>query len=170
VTAKRLFVGIMAGPREQRELQNLQSLWTWPPGARLTPASHFHITLHFLGEVEDAEAERLCQALATVPVLEMDLVVGTPGSFHGGIAFIEPQENIGLRALHEATGRAIAQAGLQVDQRPWHPHITLAKHAQGATPAAKPLQLHWPVDSFSLVASAEGRYHVIETWRSSFAQ
>lgn len=161
--SKRLFIGLMTDARVQAELAAYQASWEWPPGARLTPAANLHLTLHFLGSVGTQQEARLRSVLAEVRTRRLSLVLDTPGQFPKGIAFIAPAHNAALDEWRNLTAVAVDAAGLTVDKQ-WHPHVTLARRAEGARPPIGPVSAIWTVSQFALVWSHGGSYEPLGHW------
>lgn len=106
------------------------------PGARWHPAERLHITLRFFGEVSEAVATELDEALAGVAVPPFALELQGVGSFGegadvrtvwAGVAASEP-----LKALAARCETAARRVGLAGESRAYRPHVTLAylKRAQ----------------------------------------
>lgn len=142
-------------------------------GGRPVPAQCLHVTLAFLGSVPERDlprVERAAAGLAAAPLM-MDfdtveiwrkprvLVASTTGPADEGAAC--------ARALWQR----LEPLGLLPDERPWRPHITLARKV-GAAPAAglPPLAaaVHWEARDFVLVDSVTTptgpEYRVIGRW------
>jgi 2'-5' RNA ligase len=64
-----------------------------------------------------------------------------------------------LSDLHRALGDALERVGLPREDRTFRPHVTLARRAQGTTPAPGPAA-RWRVRDYALVESAQG-YRVL---------
>lgn len=132
--ARRLFTAIDL-PRDV--CRRLSGLPGRPPrGVRPVNPGQIHLTLHFLGNVEDERRAALGDALGKVRPAKFTIAIrgtgvfpptGRPTILWAGIADAAP-----LAALHEALANAIAACGLAVEQRPYVPHVTLAR----LTPAA----------------------------------
>lgn len=151
---RRLFIGLRpdAGVRHAIDVQ--RRAWYWPPGSRLTRPERLHLTLHFLGEVDAAREAALCGALRAMPPLpRMTLVLASPQAWANHVAVLVPDESPPLRALHQALGATLSLAGLLPSQRPWTPHVTLARNARAAGPPEAPLAIRWEVDAVHLVWS-----------------
>ncbi|WP_433743823.1 RNA 2',3'-cyclic phosphodiesterase [Falsibacillus pallidus] len=97
----------------------------------------YHLTLAFLGEVPDRELlkvkENVSKAIAGfqhLPTSASDLgVFGNPDAprvFWAGINVPEK-----LYKLQDAVKEAVESTGLQVDKKPFNPHITLARKWEG---------------------------------------
>lgn len=124
----RLFVGLRppAAIRAQ-----LLALMGGIPGARWQEDGQLHITLRFIGEVDERAAEDAALALSSVrwPPLEVALDgVGTfdsRGRINAVWAGVRPKE--GLAALHRKIDQALVRAGQPPERRAYLPHVTLAR-------------------------------------------
>lgn len=129
--------------------------------AWVAPAN-FHITLHFLGDVTDAQqsvlVERLrAKAYPGACALKLRDVGAFPGAKQPRTVFVRattPTEVLGLR---KRTADVLVGLGLIVDGRPWDAHITIGRvrtQAEVLKPeviAVDPVR--WEVTSFNLMAS-----------------
>jgi RNA 2',3'-cyclic 3'-phosphodiesterase len=131
----RLFAAI-AIPEEIGEglLRRQQGL----PGARWRPIEAFHMTLRFVGEVNETVAEDLDAELSTIGGEALTLTLAGVGSFgegediHAVWAGVEQTEP--LKHLAARCETAARRAGLTPDRRAWKPHVTLA-YLRRADPA-----------------------------------
>jgi len=114
-----------------------------------SPVDNLHITTKFIGEWAEPRLEEMKRALTSVPVKgAIDINVKglgwfpnsrRPRVFWAGVEGGEP-----LRALARATGQAVAQLGVPIDERDYSPHLTLARIRE-----AVPLErLHQTIESF----------------------
>lgn len=124
----RLFAGIEL-PDDIR--MRLAGIAGGVPGARWVPLENMHLTLRFIGEVDEATAGDLDAALMQVRGSPFDLVIEGAGSFsHGrfpsmlwaGVAKNEP-----LVRLQERVESALQRFGLEPEARKFTPHVTLAR-------------------------------------------
>lgn len=159
----RLFIGLWPEPPLRQALAAQQEAWQWPRQARRVAAEKLHLTLHFLGEVEADRVGPLQAALSTVPVPPLALQWASPAGvmWHGGLAVLLLQPDEPLLALHAALGAVLGAQGLPVQTRRFKPHVTLARRADGAVPAAVAPALPYTAQHVALVASAQGRYTVL---------
>jgi len=167
VSARRLFIGLMASPAAQAAIDAYRLKWHWPPTARLVALQKLHLTLHFLGEVEGTDEARLCAAMVAVRMHPLHLRLVAPETFSGGIAVLKAAKNRQLELLHADTAAVLRGAGLPVDMQAWNPHVTLARGAKECLPPVEPPAIEMEARSFSLVCSRpdQGRSHdVIESW------
>jgi 2'-5' RNA ligase len=159
----RLFVAIRP-PREIRE--RLLGLMGGVQGARWQDDDQLHLTLRFIGEVDGHSADDIAAALGSVHHKSFDIALNGVGSFgkrgKGAVwAGVQPQEE--LKSLHKKVDQACLRAGIEPDNRAYHPHITLARLGRGAGPA-EPFLERWAglssepfrVDSISLYESRLG--------------
>lgn len=100
---------------------------------RWTPASNVHLTLHFLGEVDEAGLARLRAALgATLPTgpfpVRFDRADVHPPAGPPRVVWLSADEGRDrLIDLQREVGRRIGGAGFAVETRPFSPHLTLAR-------------------------------------------
>jgi 2'-5' RNA ligase len=96
---------------------------------------NIHVTLHFLGDVADADQPAVFEALAeaTDDLPAFDFEVGPlacvpPGG--RGIRMIwahVTDPSGGLQRLYDALASALVQRGFGIESRPYRPHLTLAR-------------------------------------------
>lgn len=174
---KRLFIALEL-PEACRE--ELAALDPRIKGLRWLPAAQVHLTMSFLGDVDEAHEDRLRETLATVNLPPFFLPIRGLGTFGGqhptvvwaGVGKGHPH----LFALHHHVQDAVLRAEIEPDLKPFHPHITLGR-AKGVSRAAlQPfLRQHtetefdlWKVRGFVLsssVLSSAGAAHSVELRR-----
>lgn len=124
----RLFIAIELPPEIKRTLWMLRSDL---PGARWVPREQMHLTLAFLGEVEDEAVGVLRAELARIHFHAFKVSFTSTGCFPGrqrprvlwvGLA---PQPR--LTELAALVREALLRCNLPVEERPFSPHITLAR-------------------------------------------
>jgi 2'-5' RNA ligase len=159
----RLFIGLWPDDAQRWEARSHQQLWRWPPQARPTPASKMHLTLHFIGEVPQPAVDAVVQAMPA-SFSAAELTFSHPALWRGGIAVLEPEAvPASLLSLHAQLGLRLRQLGISLEARPWRPHLTLARQAQGAKPPTNSPPLHWRFSQLALVQSDGGFYKVLRT-------
>jgi RNA 2',3'-cyclic 3'-phosphodiesterase len=130
----RLFVAIELDLPIREELARIQSILLRKHGQtlRLTDPEALHVTLKFLGEVEDPRPceEALAQVAQSTPTFTMSLTRcgvfpprGVPRIIWCGVA--DPQQT--LLDCHAACEREYAALGFPPEEREYHPHITIAR-------------------------------------------
>lgn len=159
----RLFVALWPDGELRRRLAEQAGHWTWPRGARLVAPENLHLTLHFLGMQPRSFIARIDGLLGQVPRVRFELALKLANVWHGGVAVLEPLEPPGeLADLHAALGAGLRHIGIELERRPWRPHVTLARRARGAIPSPAGLPLRWAGCGAVLVESRDG-YHVVST-------
>lgn len=166
----RLFLALWPEALVRRQLAAYRDAWRWPPGARPVADETLHVTLHFIGAFARACVPALVASLACVPVPRMRLRAGAAEVWKGGIAVLRVDGGPALMALHARLGALLSQSGVALDERPFSPHVTLARKAAAAVaPGATPT-LAWSAGGFALVESVPGaaaRYEVMERFPAS---
>ena len=109
------------------------------PGIRILGREELHLTLHFLGEVAAQDFDTMRTALATVRVNAFTVAINGIGKFQQEgrpqVLWAGVEANAALIALHRSIGAALADAiGFQPEDRPYSPHITLARINQPVAP------------------------------------
>ena len=124
------------------------------PGLRWTTPDQWHVTLRFLGAVDDVGAAR--SALAGVEIAPVVARLGPAvGRFDHRILHVPVA---GLEPLAAGVVAATADLGEEPEDRPFRAHITLARATRRAQVDLRPLaggpfEADWPVDSVCLVQS-----------------
>lgn len=144
-------------------------------GGRRTHPDTLHLTLVFVGEVENALLTPMREAASRVVVPSFEMVLDRLDCWrrnhiaHVGLT----QTPAALRALVDALGAALRTAGIPFDARPFKAHVTLLRKAdcmqfggQNENPAPEPIR--WSARDFVLVRSSlrpEGaRYERLAGW------
>jgi len=131
----RLFAAI---PLDEATRSQLSRLTGGLPGARWSPPENLHVTLRFVGEVDEAQAEAFHTALEQVSAAPFEMRVHGCGTFSSGHrthtlwAGIEASEPL-LRLQHRVEAAA-QRAGLEAETRKYTPHITLARLSRETPP------------------------------------
>jgi 2'-5' RNA ligase len=158
----RLFVGIGLPP----ELKlRLSLLCTGVPGAKWVDPGNFHLTLRFIGEVDEGVASDIDEALSQVRASRFALALAGIGHFGNGDRprqlWVGVEKNPALLHLQERVESALMRMGLPPETRKYTPHVTLARFRAPPGPRFQTyLSEHalfraepFPVDAFSLIAS-----------------
>lgn len=101
------------------------------PGARWVPPEQLHLTLAFLGEVEEKTAGELSERLALIQTPPFQLRFSEPGCFPNRHrprvlwAGLEPHPS--LIYLAAVVHEAVLACGIPQEERPFSPHITMAR-------------------------------------------
>lgn len=161
----RLFLAVWPHPAALQATRTWRDAWTWPERAVRVPPARLHLTLHFIGPVP---ARRLAEVEAGLdrPCPRFDIDFGRAAIWPGGLALMVPlRVPQALVDLHAALGDALRTLDLPVDERPFKPHVTLARKADDALPPPARADFRWPVGGYALVLSDRG-YHTIRRYRT----
>lgn len=143
-------------------------------GGRATRPENLHLTLAFLGSVEDARLAEVERAAGEVAPRAISLVLDRPGYWkHNRIAWagasVVPP---GLEALVSELRGALAKSQIRFDAKSFVSHVTLLRDARepGVMPALTPIE--WRLAGFALVQSVTqpappvrgSRYEIRKSW------
>ena len=163
----RLFLALLPPDTVKAALASYSEQWRWPAGAVRYAAADWHVTLHFMGSLPRPRLDDLRAGLA-LPVTPFELRLAQAELWPHGLAVLCPEVvPAGLQQLHAALAQALARLGLRTDARPLRPHLTLARHAQGAQPPIERPRLDWPVAAYALMESTgapAARYRVLQSY------
>lgn len=123
----RLFVAL---PLPQSVAQSLLLIQGGVPGARWQSREQLHLTLRFIGEVDNQTAILLDEVLAGIhaPAFEMQLrAVGQFGGNHMHALWAAVRKNEALEHLQRKVDSAIRRIGQPQDAHKFTPHVTLAR-------------------------------------------
>jgi 2'-5' RNA ligase len=144
----RLFTGLEIPPDIAADLEFMKGgVW----GARWVERESYHLTLRFIGDVDDQVASELVSLLDAVSMPAFTLQLKGVGSFGGAkphSLHVSVAENPTMRRLQAAHERACQGAGLPPEQRKFTPHVTLARMRQ-----ANPAEVHRYIAHHNLYAS-----------------
>ena len=163
----RLFLALLPDEATRAALATHAHDWHWPPDAAHYAPSDWHVTLHFIGPVPRQRLDEL-RAVLDVPVVPFELRFGEARLWPHGLAVLLPMAvPAGMLDLYAQLGHTLRHLGLRTDERPYRPHVTLARHAAQAGPPAKWPAFGWLVQGYALVEStgqAEQRYRVLQRY------
>ncbi len=126
------------------------------PGARWISAENFHVTLRFIGDIDERLADDITDALSRghrrkpfdVRLNGLDVFGGKQP--HSVFARVEPnQALVDLQGEHE---RILQRLGLPAEQRKFTPHVTLARLnrvAPGTVAGWLAMQGAWSMPAFA---------------------
>ena len=126
--AIRLFIAIELPDGLKRAFAGLR---TPIPGARWVPPEQIHLTLAFLGEVEETAVGHLHDELSRIRIPSFKLRPAGTGCFPGRqrarVLWVGLEPEPHLRDLAAAVQSVLLACGIPQEERPFSPHITLAR-------------------------------------------
>lgn len=147
----RLFFALDLAPAIRHALSGYVDTLRRVPGVRFMPAESYHVTLKFLGETQKLDAIQQAGAAVRSPGFDISLRdagffpnARAPRVFWAGIDADERLAN-----LAAALDEAMTRCGFAREERPFRPHLTLARSGSGSpTPRAE----EQPVAGFRALA------------------
>lgn len=124
----RLFAGIEL-PDDVRH--KLGGLACGLPGAKWVPVENLHVTLRFIGDIDEGKARDIDAALGGVRAAAFDLALKEIGFFGPAraprVLWAGVERGAALNGLHAKVEKAVVEAGIAPEGRKFKPHITLAR-------------------------------------------
>ncbi len=130
----RAFLALVLPPDVQRELEAaIEPLVTPLPNLAWVGAGKHHLTLKFLGDLADARVPELAHALDKVAVrhrpfaMELGGIGAFPTLRRARVLWLGVEQEARLELLHHDVELACEGAGIEIEGRPFRPHLTLAR-------------------------------------------
>lgn len=172
----RLFVALDLPDAVKRALEPLAS---GLGDVRWVPPGQQHLTIRFIGEVDERHLDEIAEALSLVPGAPFELRLKGIGHFppRGAmkVLWVGIERNPELAQLKKRIDRVLRQTGLPPDERRFQPHVTLGRVRRPPSPdrVATWLMRHslfasepFPVSGFQLYSSylkPDGAIHALES-------
>jgi 2'-5' RNA ligase len=131
---------------------------------RWVAPDNLHITLKFLGQVNDAEVPAIASALGELQSAAVRITAGAPdprrhkGRVH--LIAVEVHDDGGhLIVLQDLIERALEPLGFAREKRAFWPHVTIGRSRRGVRMRFEPFAAHGVVatiDRFELMSSTPG--------------
>jgi len=140
-------------------------------GGRTTRPENLHVTLAFLGSVEETQVAEVERAAGEVAPKAVSLVLDQPGYWkHNRIAWagasVVPPE---LAALVSDLRGALAKSRIGFDAKPFVSHVTLLRDAREPRAIPELAPIEWRLEGFALVQSVSlpqgSRYEIRKSWK-----
>ena len=130
LTDERLFVAIGLPEEVRQAIRDWRTDFDLP--GRLVPTANMHITLRFIGDVDEVGRDRVMAALDELETVDaFSIRIGGLGAFpkisKATVAWAAIEDDGDLVDLAEAVDTAVYDAGLGHEDRPFHPHLTLSR-------------------------------------------
>jgi RNA 2',3'-cyclic 3'-phosphodiesterase len=177
---ERLFLGVALSDEVRYGLAAFLGAQAGPLPGKPTPPQNWHLTLRFLGSSEPEQRERLLdvleeEALVLPFVLGFAGLGGFPRPRGATVLWLGVDRGVEeLAELAEACEDAARDVGFPADERPFHPHVTLARlrpkgDVSDLVATVSPFPLSQEVDRIVLYRSLLGpggaRYEIADEVR-----
>ncbi|ANI30978.1 2'-5' RNA ligase [Yersinia entomophaga] len=169
--SRRLFFALALPRSRQQHIIQWRADHFPEETGRPIAAANLHLTLAFLGEVSEQKSQALRQLAGRIEQPAFTVTLDDLGHWPGsGVVWLGcKQAPRGLLQLAELLRSQAARSGCYQNPMPFHPHVTLFRHA------TRPVNLPPKVDAgqftpsqFSLYESVYSRgrtrYKVIQSW------
>jgi len=114
----------------------MQGVAGFAPDARWVRPESLHVTLKFIGEKPETEVQAITKALGEVRGQSMQITMRGYGFFptlrSPRVFWIGIEAGPELKALANAVDNATAALGIPLEDRPFNPHLTLARGGGGS--------------------------------------
>ena len=174
----RLFVAIDLPEEVKKTVENISGELS---GAHWVAADQLHLTLRFIGEVDEGLFRQIREALAGVSGNPFSLTLKGIGHFPPGkrarVLWVGMGESEELLKLQKKVELALIDAGIAPEARRFSPHITIARMKE--TPAARVLAFEekhggfetpaFPVEVFYLYSSTLSREGAVHKREATYA-
>jgi 2''-5'' RNA ligase len=132
----RIFIGIDLDSQVRTQIERfVEGIQGLAPDARWMRPESLHITLKFIGEQTPAQVEAIAGGLRRVKAIASDLRISGYGFFPTAKAarvfWIGVSPVSELAALAASIDAATSEAGVPREERPYSPHLTLARGGGG---------------------------------------
>jgi len=165
----RLFFALWPTEEARTRLAALAARAARDAQGKPVPAEKLHVTLAFLGDVAPERIDAARDAASTVSGSGFRLAIDRVGSFRdarvawAGCARMPPA----LADLQRGLAGALERAGFAPEERPYTPHITLARRTRRELASGAVHPVAWTVRQYALVRTdfGKGTYTVLKEWR-----
>jgi 2'-5' RNA ligase len=132
----RIFIGIDLDPEVRTRIERfLEGVEGFAPDARWVRTESLHLTLKFIGEQTPEQVEAITERLRRVENSAFEIRAGGYGFFPTAKAphvfWIGIHAGPQLAELAESIDIATAELGIPREDRPYSPHLTLARAGAG---------------------------------------
>ncbi len=148
----RLFVAIRLSDEMMKALTGtMHDLKKQGIKGSYVPMQNLHLTLAFIGEIQDLQAVK--DALKNVSIKPFRLTLSQMGTF-GNILWAGVKGNQGLSAAARQVRDALDEAGISYDKKKFEPHITLIRNMTGNYKSVSGPKAEMMAEKISLMKSS----------------
>lgn len=167
---QRLFLALWPDDELRKHIKRNSKSLLRHGGGRPVALENIHITLVFLGNVDQQQQACIEQVADSVQCPIFELRLDKAGHWpRPRVLWLGCEETPGaLKKLVADLYQGIRRCGLELDSRPYQAHLTLMRKVNKPPADLTVEPVAWPLDRFVLVKStthAEGvKYEVIREW------
>ncbi len=128
----RLFLAIhFSDPVKNQILDIMRILKLSVRKGRFVPLDHLHLTLEFLGDIEEPKTKEIIDVLNEIDCPSFTLQLSDIGYFNtrkGRLYWLAPEPNTTLMHLQSEIHQKLLERGFTLNTRAFFPHITIARN------------------------------------------
>lgn len=133
----RIFIGIDLDPQVRSRMERfLEGVQGFAPDARWVRSESLHVTLKFIGEQSQEGVEAITESLGRIKSDQIEIHFAGYGFFPTAntarVFWIGIEAVARLAALAERIDAATTKLGIPREDRPYSPHLTLARGGGGS--------------------------------------
>jgi 2'-5' RNA ligase len=137
----RIFIGIDLAPEVRARIERfIEGVQGFAPDIRWVRAESLHITLKFIGEQPQERVEAVAESLRQIDRSAFEIHVSGYGFFPTAKAprvfWVGIQAGRQLAELAKRIDETVAALGIPREERPYSPHLTLARGGSGRSSGA----------------------------------
>jgi 2'-5' RNA ligase len=171
-SASRLFFAFWPDDQLAGRLGRIAGWCVHDAGGRKVPTRNLHLTLLFLGEVTATQQEALEETASRLAIPPLTLTLGQvefwPRAKILCLTGDDDPPDPGLLELVDTLRRSAKIQGLRVEDRPYRPHVTLARKVSRLAEPPRLEPVTWALEGLCLVESVPERgryrYRVLREW------
>jgi len=124
MTKRRVFIGINI-PEDISK--NISSIQTGPENIKWVKPENFHITITFLGQIEDDIFNSIKKPLSEISFNQFKINLKSIGYWQSGVLWIGASNWLELPNLKDQIDKKLLEIGIKIEPKPYVPHVTIAR-------------------------------------------
>lgn len=129
----RLFIAInLNNDNKDNILKIINELRKQSVRGNFTTRPNLHLTVVFIGEIEDSREGDIINAINSITVLPFHITISGLGRFkgrdNGDLYWLGISENKSLNILYKQLFNALIDFGFEIESREFKPHLTIGRN------------------------------------------
>ena len=168
--SQRIFMGLPVPVVVGEQLRQEASDCTSASSTALYPLDKLHLTLAFVGEVDEAMCLSLADGLQRIAedassfVLQFKTIENFKPRQRSALLWALSNLPLELGQLYFKIQTLLVNLGFEKERRVFRPHVTLSKEGVPLEALQRPLKLQWEVGEMCLYHSDNGHYTVRQSY------
>jgi len=166
----RMFYALRPDLETRAKIEAAARAIAWDDPVRLVPVENFHLTIAFVGEVDDERLAELRRIGALLRAARCTLEFAAYEYWPKPAVVVAAAREIpaALESCWRALHQALASHDFRLDPKRLRPHVTLARKVTQAPVPTPMSSFSWHATDFCLMRSLGGGaqpvYTVVDTW------